>query len=98
MEDGGILEDLMEDLKDQVEEEDDCRVGPVLTVLWLHRMLLVMQVGPSNFVLWRERMVEMMVLVDTLKVVMKVMVTLAEVTLIGVWRWEIVTCPWCRED
>jgi len=92
MEDGGILEDLMEDLTDQEEEEDDCRVGLVLTVLWLHRMLLVMQVGPSNFVLLRVRMVEMMVLVDTRKVVMKVMVTLVEVTLTGVWRWEIVTC------
>ena len=98
MEDGGILEDLMEGLKDQEEEEDDCLVGPALTVLWLHRMLLVMQAGPSNFVLWRVRMVEMMVLVDTLKVVMRVMVTLVEVTLTGVWRWEIVTCLWCRED
>ena len=97
MEDGGILEDLMEVLTDQ-EEEEDCRVDPVQTVLWLRRMLLVMQVGLSSFVLWRARMVKMMVLVYTLMVVMMVMETLVEVTLICVWRWEIVICLWCMED
>ena len=97
MEDGEILEDLMEVLKDQ-EEEEDCRVDPVRTVLWLRKMLLVMRVGLSSFVLWRARMVKMMVLVCTLMVGMRAMVTLVEVTLICVWRWESVTCLWGMED
>ena len=97
MEDGEILEDLMEVLKDQ-EEEEDCRVDPVRTVLWLRKMLLVMRVGLSSFVLWRVMMVEMKVLVCTLMVGMRAMVTLVEGTLICVGRWESVTCLCGMED
>ena len=43
-------------------------------------------------------MVEMKVLVCTLMVGMRAMVTLVEVTLICVWRWESVTCLWGMED
>ena len=43
-------------------------------------------------------MVEMKVLVCTLMVGMRAMVTLVEETLICVGRWESVTCLWGMED